>query len=165
MANRYLFRAKRRYNGEWVEGYHAIIGGKAVIIETEPGEFYDFNGDEMRSGRKVVEVIPDTICQCTGLKDIYGDLIFEDDVLRCHGNVQDMVRVMYGEFTVINAETLEKVDTVIGWHYEPIPTDEASKCEPFCLSMPLTDEYIKRCEMSVVCNANQFPKKFKRRQS
>lgn len=36
------------------------------------------------------------------------------------------------------------------WHYEIIPTDTISRCEPFCYSMPLTKDYIDRCEMEVV---------------
>lgn len=39
-----------------------------------------------------------------------------------------------------------------GWHYEVVPTDEISKTEPFCYSMPLTKYYIERCEMEVVDN-------------
>ena len=42
------------------------------------------------------------------------------------------------------------VDEVVGWHYEVIPTDAISRCEPFCYSMPLTKDYIDRCEMEVV---------------
>lgn len=43
------------------------------------------------------------------------------------------------------------------WHYEVIPTDELSKCEPFCYSMPLTDTYIKLNEMEVVGNVYDNP--------
>lgn len=36
------------------------------------------------TGRIIVmhEVIPDTICQCTGLKDKNGNLIWENDIVR-----------------------------------------------------------------------------------
>lgn len=47
---------------------------------------------------------------------------------------------------------MEAVDRVIGWHYEVVPTDTLSKMEPFCLPMPFTDEYLKRCEIEVVDN-------------
>ena len=59
---------------------------------------------------------------------------------------------MFGEFNVIDAETLEVVDRVIGWHTEVIETDTLSKCELFCLPMALTDFYIERSEFEVVCN-------------
>lgn len=38
-----------------------------------------------------------------------------------------------------------------------IPTDELSKCEPFCYSMPLTDTYIKLNEMEVIGNVFDNP--------
>ena len=70
----------------------------------------------------------------------------------CHGNSNDLVKAVFGEFGVRNIETGTVVDNVIGWHYEIVPTDEISRCEPFCYSMPLTKEYIKRCGMEVVNN-------------
>ncbi len=84
MENRYLYRGKRIDNGEWMQGYHAIIGGKPVIIEKEPEKYYDVDGGENRSGNKIVEIIPDTICQCTGLEDKNGKLIWENDIMEAH---------------------------------------------------------------------------------
>lgn len=40
-----------------------------------------------------------------------------------------------------------------------MPTDTLSKCEPFCLPMPLTEEYVKRCEMEIVDNPELLKKK------
>ena len=85
-------------------------------------------------------------------EDKNGKLIFENDILMCHGNSEDLAKAVFGEFNVINAETLEVIDRVIGWHYEVVPTDVLSKCEPFCFPMPLTEEYVKTCEMKVVDN-------------
>ena len=81
MNNRYLYRAKRTDNGEWVEGYYAVIGEKTVIIEKEREEFYDVEGEKKSHGNKIVEVDPSTICQCTGLKDKNGKLIWENNIV------------------------------------------------------------------------------------
>lgn len=142
MLERHLFKAKRMDNGEWIKGgLCETPWGMSFIITNELGEVPD-----------TIKVNPDTICQCTGLKDKNGKLIWENDILMCHGNSEDIVKAVFGEFNVINAETLEVIDQVIGWHYEVVPTDALSKCEPFCFPMPLTEEYVKTCEMEVVDN-------------
>lgn len=146
MENRFLYRGKRVDNGEWVEGdlVHSVYKINDVCV----GEY----GNEVG----MHEVDPSTVCQCTGLRDRNGRLIWENDILMCHDNPEDLVKVVYGEFNVINVETLSVVDRVIGWHYEVIQTDELSKCEPFCLPMPLTEEYIKQLEAEVVNNQEQM---------
>ena len=81
MNDRYLYRGKRIDNGEWAEGFYAVIGEKTVIIVKEPEKFYDVDGGKNSHGNKIVEVDPSTICQCTGLKDKNGNLIWENDIL------------------------------------------------------------------------------------
>ena len=81
MNDRYLYRAKQTDNVEWVEGFYAVIGEKTVIIEKEREEFYDVEGEKKSHGNKIVEVDPSTICQCTGLKDKNGHLIWENDIV------------------------------------------------------------------------------------
>lgn len=91
------------------------------------------------------------------IEDWSGKKIWENDILRGHGNDDDLAKVVFGEFNVIDVETHEKVDRVIGWHTKVIETDVLSKCEPFCLPMPLTDFYIKQCEYEVVKNVFDNP--------
>lgn len=136
MENRYLFRGKT-IRGDWVRG----------LLASKDNKWYIGN----KVGRPFAfEIRPESICQCTGLKDKNGKLIWENDILMCHGNTEDLVKAVFGEFNIINAETLEVVDRVIGWHYEVVQTDALSKCEPFCLPMPLTEGYVKKCEMEIV---------------
>ena len=70
MEDRYLFKAKRLDNGEWVEGY-LIYSKKDCYICEKPYECMDeyssLNGQSYGfGGFKFVD--PSTICQCTGLK-------------------------------------------------------------------------------------------------
>ncbi len=152
MENRYLYKAKRLDNGEWVIGYWAVIGERNVIVEECAKTYYCSDTGEFRHGNQIHEVNPKTICQCTGLKDKNEKIIFENDILMNHDNTEELAKAVFGEFPVINIETETATDMVIGWHYEVIPTDAISKCEPFCYAMPLTDRYIDQCNMKVVGN-------------
>ena len=148
MNREILFRAKHIHTMDsnehldetWVYGY---LSDKDYIYDKSlEGEFL---------------VDENTICQYTGLHDKNGKRIWENDILMCHDNPKDLVKAVFGEFNVIEVESEEVIDSVIGWHYEVIPTDELSKCEPFCYSMPLTDTYIKLNEMEVVGNVFDNP--------
>ena len=83
MNDRYLYRAKRTDNGEWVEG-NLIHVKKDYYICEKPYECMDeyssLNGQSYGfGGFKLVD--QSTICQCTGLMDKNGKLIFENDIV------------------------------------------------------------------------------------
>lgn len=68
MKDRYLFKAKT-CNGEWVAGFLHCKDDKWYISNKAGSPF-------------AYEVRPDTICQCTGLKDKNGKLIWENDIVK-----------------------------------------------------------------------------------
>ena len=76
---RFMFQGKT-VNGEWVWGYLSIIT-KEQNAKVEPG-YYISN----RAGMPFAyQVIPETVGQCTGLKDYYGILIFDGDIIEEDG--------------------------------------------------------------------------------
>ena len=72
MNNRYLYRAKRKDNGEWVEGFLVKKHGLFFIYSV-------INADTCRQPNYEVE--ESTICQCTGERDEEKKLIFEHDIV------------------------------------------------------------------------------------
>lgn len=73
MGNRYLFRGKRKDNGEWVFG--DLVHSVYKIGDTCVGQY----GNEVG----MHEVDPSTVCRCTGRKDKNGNLIWENDIANC----------------------------------------------------------------------------------
>ena len=99
---RYLYRAKRMDNGVWVEG-NLIHAKKDYYICENPyecmKEYSSLNGQSYGyGGFKLVE--PSTICQCTGLKDKNGKLIWENDICDRKEKYPEIVKYHDGDWTL-----------------------------------------------------------------
>ena len=70
MEDRYLFKAKRLDNNYWILGFLSVNKTGKYFIRPICG-----------SALSSEEVDKNTICQCTGLKDRNGKLIFENDIV------------------------------------------------------------------------------------
>lgn len=105
------FKAKRLDNGEWVEGSLTYSQGIAYIHRKESDE-------DDRCYLTPYKVIPETVCQFTGMMDEDCNEIWEGDIVRDNYDllgIDNLYEVVYIEKEGMFAfKSLDKVD-----NYEP----------------------------------------------
>lgn len=94
MAREYLYKAKRKDNGEWVFGDYTQ---------------YAFTGKPCICGADFfAEIIPETICEYTGLKDKNGKQVFEHDIVTTkYGRLCEFVWLNVPSFCGYDLKPLE----------------------------------------------------------
>ena len=72
------FKGKSVETQEWVYGFYVQVASGEEPLLTH----YIHNID----GKLVTEIEPDTLCEFTGLRDIYGRMIYESDIVQFIGH-------------------------------------------------------------------------------
>ena len=130
MEDRYLFKAKRLDNGEWVQGYYAK--GLDVFNDCEEAHIiFEPNTAFYSSGETDGwhKVDPSTICQCTGLKDKNGKLIWENDIASYSDLITGDKKIICIEWNKMQASFVRKYRSPMGLQYLYLDEYIASRME------------------------------------
>ena len=117
VINKYLFRGKRKDNGEWVEGflvglekYTYICTGKLDITKGFP-MFEQY------------EVFPESVGMFTGITDKNNKKIFEDDLHKIvtKNKKEALFRVRHGRYYDYQSE-----QGLYGWYFLNVKTGDCN---------------------------------------
>ena len=79
-----IFKGKRKDNGEWIEGSLITSINRAWISSEKTDSQRLRSISNTNAIWRSIEIIPETLCQFTGLCDKSGNKIWENDILMAH---------------------------------------------------------------------------------
>ena len=77
-----LCKAKRKDNGEWIEGYYCPK--KAYCFDNRTPSLHCIISEFSSTGIVAIEIDINTLCRNTGIRDIQGKFIWENDVVNTY---------------------------------------------------------------------------------
>ena len=114
MSDRYLYRAKRTDNGELVEGYYLFC---PIQADNKPSvENFIYKHWIVTHNGNPFKVDSSTICQCTGLKDKNGKLIWENDIVK-HDFGKDQIGVQLAIVKYDSKYACYQIKPIYDWMY------------------------------------------------
>lgn len=110
-----LFKGKRKDNGEWVEGSLITSINRAWISSEKTDSQRLRSISNTNAIWRSIEIIPDTICQFTGLYDKNGKRIWENDIIKYHfGEI--CAPIKYGCYqNCFDSQKTEHVGFYVDW--------------------------------------------------
>lgn len=130
MNREVLFKAKRKDNGEWVEGYYQ------KQFDLNESEQYFIFWSKSYTVWEYAEIDPDTICQHTGLNDKNGNKIWENDIVLLREEIQGYEWKAMVKFGNPNCE--------YNWGWQLVPIGECDMNKDILLWI---DMEIATCEV------------------
>ena len=140
MNDRYLYKAKRKDNGEWVKGYYFRL--------THPDKRHTHHfiialGTDLSFGTPIekiqIEIDINTLCQCIGIDDKNDKLIWENDIVR---------RKIFGNEVI---GVVKRIDVgFTGFMMEVTKEDGVKHFYP--VSRGMYDDTSERCNDEVIGN-------------
>lgn len=111
MVDRYLFKAKFDDSDRWVKGELVEVNDSYLIIPNHASKISVC----WFSASNIIEVKKDTICQCTGLKDKNGNLIWENDIVKdLFSDVYTQIK--YGGYqSCFDSTKVEHIGFYVNW--------------------------------------------------